>query len=232
MLTCPSCGAPAADLVRFCAMCGHALANGTPSAPSSITAGVRTLARRSRIVRAGLTGAIVLQALNAIAAASDPLPVPAGTPVDDGTVLSAIFGFLLTVGTAVAWLLWQHRAQRNLHEAGLRDLRFTPGWAVGWWLIPFANLVMPYRTTTELVLRSAPTDAPPEVPAWLAAWWGSWVGSSVLLAVGAILQGSPVEDTYRSGSYAVAAGSAAAVVAGILARRVVRTVQMGQEARA
>lgn len=230
MTTCPSCGAPAADLVRFCAMCGHALA--VPGAPPSIAAGVRVLARRARIVRAGLMGAIALQALNAISAASDPLPVPPGTPMADGAVVSALVGFLLTIGTVVAWLMWQHRAQRNLHEAGLQNLRFTPGWAVGWWLIPFVNLVMPFRTTSELVLRSAPsTDAPAEVPAWLAAWWGSWVGSSVLLAIGAILQGSTVEDTYRSGSYAVAAGSAAAVVAGILARRVVLAVQVGQEAR-
>src|SRR5687768_18560933 len=39
--------------------------------------------------------------------------------------------------------LWIHRAHANLTEVGHDSLEFTPGWAVGWYFIPFANLVKP-----------------------------------------------------------------------------------------
>ena len=42
----------------------------------------------------------------------------------------------LLVLAAVAWLVWQHRRQRNLVRLGARQLRFTPRWAVGWWFVP------------------------------------------------------------------------------------------------
>lgn len=57
-------------------------------------------------------------------------------------------GFLLVI--AIVWLIWQHRAQKNLEGLGATWLRFTPGWAVGWWFVPFANLVKPFQTMREL----------------------------------------------------------------------------------
>jgi hypothetical protein len=39
----------------------------------------------------------------------------------------------VNVGTGVVWLLWQHHGQHNLQRLGVRDLAFSPSWAVGWW---------------------------------------------------------------------------------------------------
>ena len=45
----------------------------------------------------------------------------------------------------VFFFIWLHRACKNLDYLEVVDTRFTPGWAIGWWFIPFANLFMPYQ---------------------------------------------------------------------------------------
>ena len=40
-----------------------------------------------------------------------------------------------------------------------RGLRYTPGWAVGWLFVPFANLVVPYFVFTEIWRNSIPATA-------------------------------------------------------------------------
>ena len=43
--------------------------------------------------------------------------------------------------------------------AGAGGLRYTPGWAVGWLFVPFANLVVPYFVFTEIWRNSIPATA-------------------------------------------------------------------------
>ena len=52
--------------------------------------------------------------------------------------------------TAVAFLVWVYRASENAHALGFPNLKFRPGWAVGWWFVPFANLIQPPRIMAEL----------------------------------------------------------------------------------
>ena len=66
------------------------------------------------------------------------------------TSLLASTGFLVWLGTATAVLMWVHRAYRNLPALGARDMAYSPGWAVGWWFIPFLNLVRPYQVVREI----------------------------------------------------------------------------------
>jgi hypothetical protein len=62
-------------------------------------------------------------------------------------------------------------------------LRFTPGWAVGWWFVPFANLVKPFQTVRELWKASDPG-----APDWWGSetlpvigwWWGGYVVFNIL----------------------------------------------------
>ncbi len=46
--------------------------------------------------------------------------------------------------TGIAWFVWLHRSVANARSLGVQT-EATPGWSVGWWFIPFANLVKPYR---------------------------------------------------------------------------------------
>ena len=52
--------------------------------------------------------------------------------------------------TAVVFLVWVYRASANAHALGFGDLKFRPGWAVGWWFVPIANLIQAPRTMLEL----------------------------------------------------------------------------------
>ncbi|MYF07549.1 MAG: DUF4328 domain-containing protein [Rhodospirillaceae bacterium] len=52
--------------------------------------------------------------------------------------------------TAVFFLVWVYRAHADVRALGFGELKFTPGWAVGWWFIPFFNLVQPARAMAEL----------------------------------------------------------------------------------
>jgi Domain of unknown function (DUF4328) len=70
----------------------------------------------------------------------------------------------------VVWLVWQYRSHGNLWAVGADGLRFTPGWAVGWWFVPVAGLVMPYMVMKELWSASgAASDG--GGPGWLRTWW-------------------------------------------------------------
>ena len=54
------------------------------------------------------------------------------------------------ITAVVLYMVWQYRASRNLAALGTRHQRYTPGWGVGWWFVPFAFLVMPFRVLREL----------------------------------------------------------------------------------
>jgi hypothetical protein len=126
---------------------------------------------------------------------------------------------LLFLVTVVVWCVWQHHAQRTLVRLTHGSARFTPGWAVGWWFVPFANLVLPFRTVHELWWSSrAAAGAPARAQAWLVpAWWVAWVGWWVLSIVGSSASGSwhavVVDDAWTVVGYLVLAVSSALAIA-------------------
>ncbi len=89
---------------------------------------------------------------------------------------------LVFVLTAVVWLVWLKAAYKNLTLVGSRRTKFTPGWAVGYWFVPFINLVRPYQIMKELWNRSddenqSATDSL-YTPSILPAWWATWILSN------------------------------------------------------
>ena len=86
---------------------------------------------------------------------------------------------LLGLATELTWLFWQHRVTRNVWARG-RPIKTSPGWAVGWWFIPVANLWMPavavYRVLRASVGRRYRGGA------WLiSAWWSAYILFTLLL---------------------------------------------------
>lgn len=89
------------------------------------------------------------------------------------------------LASAVAWLVWVHRAYANLPLLGTGRLDHSPGWAVGCWFVPVLCLYRPYQITRELWLRSRDGNAVAEVkaasvPLIFAAWWTAWIASTGL----------------------------------------------------
>lgn len=104
---------------------------------------------------------------------------------------------LLLFPTVIVFLMWIHRTYRNLPALGARRLRFTPGWAVGWWFVPIANFFRPFQIVREIWRASDPAVTDPE--GWHAApsspligwWWAFFLASFVSFYVGG---GDPVSD--------------------------------------
>ncbi|HVT58890.1 MAG TPA: DUF4328 domain-containing protein [Thermoanaerobaculia bacterium] len=90
----------------------------------------------------------------------------------------------LFIVTGIVWLLWLHRSYGLLRFLGTKVTRFSPGWAVGCWFVPFVNLVRPYQIVKELRLRSRNLNATAEPAPQLAGevtalWWLTWLAANV-----------------------------------------------------
>ena len=103
---------------------------------------------------------------------------------------------LALVTSVVLVALWVYQAHRNLHDARLGGLNYTPGWATASFFVPFVNLWVPFASTRELYNRSigksdwhAATSAG-DVSSWYAC---SWASLAVLAAISfvALLQSIP-----------------------------------------
>lgn len=152
----------------------------------------------------------------------------------------AIAQLVLLLLTGVAWLRWQHRAHKDLITY-LRSapLSFSPGWGVGYWFIPLANLWLPFGATRELWTASEPDgNQTRSVPAWLWLWWVTWIAAGILgrvlaLSQGGSFQGGTVNMTPSVGTlindflWVVAAALAVSVVWGLQRRLVARQAAMG-----
>lgn len=86
--------------------------------------------------------------------------------------------FSLQLAEAVLFFVWLYRVQSNLMSLDNEQLEFTPGWAVGWFFIPFANLVKPYQVVREVWRASDPRTLGYEPAGWatvssavLVGWW-------------------------------------------------------------
>jgi hypothetical protein len=99
--------------------------------------------------------------------------------------LMGIMGYVQTgllVLTLILFMMWVHRANQNIRAFGAQDLKFTPGWAVGWFFVPIANLWMPFKVMSEIFRASGqPEEWQKQVNApLLGRWWFFWVADVVI----------------------------------------------------
>lgn len=57
---------------------------------------------------------------------------------------------ITTLFAGIAFMAWLHRARVNLDGLGVVGLRWRPGWTIGGWLLPLANLVIPLLVVREV----------------------------------------------------------------------------------
>jgi hypothetical protein len=82
---------------------------------------------------------------------------------------------LLVLIAVITFMVLLHRVYKNLHMRGA-PLRYTPGFAIGAWFIPFANFVLPYA-----VVRDAFKQATGKSTGLVLGWWLTYVLSIVLM---------------------------------------------------
>lgn len=91
-----------------------------------------------------------------------------------GQVL-ALFGCFVVVGR------WIYRASENAHAIS-GEMTISPGWSVGWYFVPFANLVKPLHAMREIWHASYRSGESyfERTPAMLGWWWALWLGNNVI----------------------------------------------------
>ncbi|MGE3169891.1 MAG: DUF4328 domain-containing protein [Pyrinomonadaceae bacterium] len=157
--------------------------------------------------------------------------------------LIALVQVPIYIATVVFFLMWLYRAHSNLSVLRPTNLQFTPGWTVGWWFIPFANLVKPFQAVREVWWESSPdVDDEPvflsaslhSAPVYMGLWWAFWIISNVLSNINArVFDPEDMTTVTLSGYLFILTGVTSAIAAG-LAIYVVKdtTDRQGQRALA
>jgi Domain of unknown function (DUF4328) len=91
--------------------------------------------------------------------------------------------------TSVLFLRWTYLVKKNAMALGASYLEFdfSPGWSVGYYFVPLANLVAPYRALKETFQASHPEFRPhaqrlewSDPPKLLPLWWALWLANGFL----------------------------------------------------
>lgn len=75
---------------------------------------------------------------------------------------------LVTVVAMITFLVWIHRVFVAIRASG-GTTRWSPGWAVGGWFVPVANVVLPWLTVRDAL------EALGKPTALAGAWWLGWL---------------------------------------------------------
>jgi len=97
------------------------------------------------------------------------------------SIMGAAF-FITYLFTSVVFARWIIASHKTVRALGAQGMTITPGWAVGYYFIPFINLVRPYTAMKELWCASVdPQHATTQVaPSLLPGWWTLWIINGVL----------------------------------------------------
>lgn len=145
----------------------------------------------------------------------------------------AVAGLAQLVGlisSVVLVSLWTFRAMKNLHLAGA-DVRMSPGWAVGWYFIPFANLWKPFEGMLQIWRASrAQAGQPIKVAGYVGWWWAAWIASNMLSNLSLRLSGLFEEGPdYDAGLIVAILAGLVAIPCTFLLLRTTRTITDAQQ---
>jgi len=104
----------------------------------------------------------------------------------------AIGGLIVLAVSGVSFLVWVYRSNYNARMLGAAGMEYTPGWSVGWFFVPIANLWKPYNAMKEIAAASknpAAFGSEKDEP-MVVLWWLSWIAGGVLGQVAFRLAGN------------------------------------------
>ena len=142
--------------------------------------------------------------------------------------------------TAVLFLVWLHRAHSNLEALEASNLQFTPGWAIGWWFVPFANLVKPFQVVREVWWDSDPeidnepvflSESLRSAPTYMGVWWATWLLSNIAANITSRVYDPDTMSNVEVGGLLFIITGVLSVIAAVLAIMVVKDITQRQELR-
>jgi hypothetical protein len=151
--------------------------------------------------------------------------------------LSALLRIPVFIFSMVCFLIWIYRAAGNASALDVMVPEFSPGWAVGAWFIPIANLFIPYKVVKGLWIESEPVEeestefgSPADATTTLGLWWAGWLVYNISARIADKLFESADRAT---GEFLVVSSisSLAGIASGILVIRILKMISSRQKAR-
>lgn len=160
--------------------------------PGAVWMPVETAATRSSNVRArwamilvgvatfALIGAVgtVYQGVSVI----DRLPFVSQSEIAswEKALRSAVGAYAICyVLAGIAFLAWLSRVVDNVPSLGGGRPNASPRAAIGWWFVPFVNLVKPFQVVADVWRRLATTPQE-RATTLLLVWWLLWLGGGIV----------------------------------------------------
>ncbi|MDR7122963.1 DUF4328 domain-containing protein [Rheinheimera soli] len=105
-----------------------------------------------------------------------------GEANDQRQRLIAIIDLMVFVVSGFLILRWIHRANHNARQLGAENMKFSPGWSIGYYFIPILTLWKPYQAMKEIwgASKEPSNQASQKTSGILPLWWGLWLVSSFL----------------------------------------------------
>jgi len=189
---------------------------------------VRAVTRLNALVAGVWFGAASYHTLSCLSLAATTDPHTATIPGRE--LLSAVEAFSTGLGlcSLVVLLAWIYHAMRRLNPDSTvaRDSSFTPTWAVGWFLVPGANLVMPYFVVRQLLNGSRPGGQ--DAGGYVLSWWALTILSVVLLHFSTLsLSEALTLEAYALSCFTNVLASLLRLIAMLFTLRLVNMVETG-----
>lgn len=129
--------------------------------------------------------------------------------------------------SALLFLMWHYRVHYQLHAVRGSGVKFSPSMVVVGWLIPLANLVLPY-----LVVRSswrasyASMDrADGSLPGYLIFWWfGYLLGETLTSVADNMFENTSTVQSFTTATIVESVGFICLIVSALLALRLVKQI--------
>ena len=196
--------------------------------------GLKVLDRHARIARWFLIAFMIVSLLTIFVsfgevAGSIDLNRQELSPTDMvGGLIYAVYALVLFV--SILWVcIWIYRAHANLRAVGFEGLTYSPGWAVGWYFIPFANLFKPYEAMQELWATSTAGSAEEGTDGHLGRWWAAWIVGNILTNIGVRTESMGNGDLAPVGHAVDALGTVILIGSAWLLARIVQKVTAAQD---
>ncbi|MEV7035524.1 DUF4328 domain-containing protein [Streptomyces sp. NPDC093272] len=179
-----------------------------------MTSAARTTPRLlARSTQTAIAVATVADVFRTVALRDDHLH-PTDASLNRSGLASNVFVYLMTIAI-VLFLVWLARSRRTAQELSPTATLPSPGWTIGAWFVPAANLVVPRRFVLDIGRAGSASWGSREM-ALVNLWWAAWVGHGLVLTVTARV----APDSMVSLVVTEALMIAAAVLAGLVIERV------------
>ncbi len=246
LIHCKACDHMVSPSARACPGCGHPLDSATTASRLGFA---RVLPLMFLVTAALSVGGFLIHLqligrLETLTAASDrqrPLAMLRFADVIDVRENLMAVGVVAAYAFVALMVIWSYRAYRAAVNLQPWGLKWSPGWAIGGWFVPFANFVIPKRVLNEIDrVTHVDNGLPPVLDRWCGRgvlvtgriWWLLGIGGAILLVAGneAIWSPTSTEGAISAGLWLMAIGFLLAAVAQVFGAVYVRTLGARLEA--